>query len=448
MNKSGAKEPKDDSQVKKEGPVQSVKGMRDLLSDEFFSLEGFFEKASEIALYYGFQPIQTPLIEREEAFLRTVGEYTDIVQKETYTFRTKGGDRLILRPEGTAGVMRAYIEHGMHTLPQPVMLFYYGPFFRHENPQRGRQRQFQQFGIEVLGIDKSVADAITIRVLLTILEEAGLKDIIVEINSLGDKECRSQYKKALYAYFKRHIGKLSANEKELLKNNPLRLLDSKNPDIIPLKEKAPEAMDYLTGASKEHFKEVLEYLDTLKIPFRINSNLVRGLDYYSQTVFEFVLEKEEETEKGKESVRIELGGGGRYDYLAKMLGAKKDIPSVGGALGVSRIISLGYGTHLKPRILKKPRVFFIQLGFEAKLQSLGVIEILRKAKLPVRQSLSKDGLSVQLGIAERLKISWVLILGQKEVLEESIIVRNMEDRSQQTVKIADLADYIKKVIAK
>ena len=426
--------------------IQSVKGMKDIRDEEFFAYQGFFEKASEVALYYGFKPIQTPIIEREEIFTRTVGEYTDIVQKEIYSFRTKGGnDKLALRPEGTASIMRAYIEHGMHTLPQPVMLFYFGPFFRHENPQKGRQRELQQFGVEVLGTEKSIADAIVIKVLFAILEEAGINNVVLEINSLGDKECRNAYKKALTAYFKKYTDTLQAQEKEALKNNPLRLLDSKNPEVIKLKENAPESMDYLTGASKQHFKELIEYLDCLEIPYRINSNLVRGLDYYSRTVFEIVFEKSEGPE---EEIRIELGGGGRYDYLAKAMGHKKDIQSVGGALGVSRIISLGLGKNLKPRILKKPKVFFIQLGFEAKLKSLSVIEVLRKAKMTVQQSLSKDGLTVQLAMAERLEIPWVIILGQKEVLENSVIVRNMNDRSQKTIPIPELAEYIKKIVAK
>lgn len=430
---------------KKREPIQSVKGMKDILDDEFFTYQGFFEKASEVAIYYGFKPIQTPILEKEEIFLRTVGEYTDIVQKEIYKVKTKGKDRLVLRPEGTAGIMRSYIEHGMHTLPQPVMLFYYGPFFRHENPQKGRQRQLQQFGVEIIGTDKSIADVIVIKVMLSILEEAGINNVVIDINSLGDKECRNEYKKALTAYFKHHVAKLNIHEKDLIKNNPLRLLDSKNPEITKLLEDAPASMDYLTSESKQHFKEVLECLGRIEIPFRINSNLVRGLDYYSRTVFEIVIEKEEEND---DKTRIEIGGGGRYDHLARTLGHRKDIPGVGGALGVSRLISLGLCKNLKPRILKKPKVFFIQFGFEAKLKSLAVIEILRKARFTVKKSLSKDSLTAQLGMAEHLNIPWVIILGQKEVLENNVIVRNMKDHSQKTIKMDELPDYIKKIIAK
>lgn len=434
--------------------LKSPKGMRDLLGEEYFTYQGFFEKASEIALYYGFKPIETPIMEHEELF-HSAGEYTDVVTKEMYALKAKGSNKYALRPEGTAPVMRAYMEHGMHTWPQPVMLFYGGRFFRHDRPQRGRFREFRQFGIEVIGTDKSIADAMTIKVMACILEEVGIQNIVVDINSLGDKECRNAYKRALTTFFKKHAGKLNAHEKDLLKNNPLRLLDSKNPLLQEIKEEAPTAMEFLTGDSKKHFKEVLEYLDALNIEYQINNTLVRGLDYYSRTVFEFkeqieTTNKEEEKPEDNETkeLPLELGGGGRYNYLGKTLGSKKEIPGVGAALGVDRILMDENIKNLTPRIVKKPKVYFIQLGFEAKLKSLGVIEILRRARLPIRQSLSKDGLSAQLGTAEKLRIPWVIIMGQKEVLENSVIVRNMEDRSQNTVSIDELADYIKKVIAK
>lgn len=427
--------------------LQTPKGTKDILGEEYFSTQGFLEKASEIAMYYGFQPIETPIFEKEEIF-NPVGEYSDIVQKEMYLLKTKGGDHLALRPEGTAPIMRAYIQHGMHAKPQPVMFYYGGPYFRYENPQRGRMREMRQFGLEMLGTDKSIADACVIKVLLTILDEAGLKDMTVHINSLGDKDCRTSYKRALTSYFKKHAGKLNAHEKDVLKYNPLRLLDSKNPALVEAKEEAPESIDYLTGPAKQHFKEVLEYLDSMDITYQMDSTLVRGLDYYSRTVFEIKSSKTNESDEENESANIEVAGGGRYDYLAKALGSKKEVPSVGGAIGISRLISLGYGSKLTPRILKKPKVYFIQLGFEAKLKSLTAIEILRKAKLPIRQSLSKDSLSQQLAMAERLQIPWVIILGQKEVLENTVIVRNMNDRSQKTVSIEKLADYIKKMIAK
>jgi len=447
------------SAKKKESKIlKTPKGMRDLLGEEYFTYQGFFEKASEIALYYGFKPIETPIMEQEELF-HSLGEHTDIVNKELYSIKAKGSNKYALRPEGTAPVMRAYVENGMHTWPQPVMLYYGGSFFRHDRPQRGRFREFRQFGIEIIGTEKSIADAMTIKVMVCILEDVGIKNVVVDINSLGDKDCRTNHKKALTTFFKKHYGKLNAHEKDLLKKNPLRLLDSKNPLLQDLKEEAPTSIEFLTAETKKHFKEVLEYLGALDITYRINNSLVRGLDYYSRTVFEFVEQKQEEekpedkdsqkTQKEvEESIPLSLGAGGRYNYLGRALGFKKDTPGVGGALGVDRILMDESVKNISPRIVKKPKVYFIQLGFEAKLKSLGVIEILRKARLPIRQSLSKDGLSVQLGTAEKLKIPWVIIMGQKEVLEESVIVRNMEDRSQNTVPIKELAEYIKKIIAK
>lgn len=449
--------------AKKQFELKSPRGVHDIMGEEYFSYQGFFEKAEEIALYYGFQPIETPILEQEELFTRSVGEFSDIAQKEMYTLRTRGGDKLALRPEGTAPIIRAYAEHGMHTRPQPVLLYYRGPFFRHDKPQRGRFREFRQFGVEAIGSDKSIVDALIIRLFLAILEEVGITNLTVDVNSLGDKECRTEYKKALVAYFRKHTGKLNTEGKALLKNNPLRLLDSKDPVICELKDEAPETMEFLQGPSKQHFKEVLEYLDSMDVNYRINGNLVRGLDYYSRTVFEIVetqedaenendsdeKEGEKKKEKKEEQPRaLELGGGGRYDLLGKMLGTRRPLPAVGGALGVDRILMHEKVKKLDPRIIKKPKVFFIQLGFDAKLKSLPLIDNLRHAKIPIQQSLSKDKLSVQLASVEKLGVPWVIILGEKEVIDGTVMVRDMHDRSQKTVKQEELVTYLKKHIAR
>lgn len=424
----------------------SVKGMRDLLEGDYFRYLGFFEKASEIALYYGFSPIETPVLEQAELFTAGLGNTTEVVQKEMYTLRTKGGDHLAMRPEATASVLRSYLEHGMQSLPQPVMLYYYGPFFRHDNPQRGRYRELRQFGLEIIGTEKSVADALVIKVILTILEEAGYGKLSVDINSLGDKECRAAYRKELVSYFKKHLSKLNAHQKDLLRENPFRLLDSKDENLEEIKAGVPESVHHLTGPAKQHFKEVLKYLESMDVDYRMNSSLVRGLDYYSRTVFEIF----EPEQKDTEVPPLAIAGGGRYDGLGKLLGSKKPTPAVGGAVGVDRVVTSGLGsTAMASRLLKKPKVFFIQFGFDAKLKSLPIIEALRKARIPIRQSLSKDSLSAQLSMAERMGIPWVIILGQREVIENTIIVRNMESRSQDVVPVAELAEYIKKrIIAK
>lgn len=431
------------NKTNKSEDLQSPKGMRDLIGEELFSFQGFFEKAAEIALYYGFKPIETPILEKEELFSRGVGEGTDIVSKEMFSLKTKGGDHLVLRPEGTAGVMRSYVEHGMFSLPQPLMFYYHGPFFRHENPQRGRYRQLYQFGLEILGTKKSIADATIINLTRIILEEAGITNLKFKINSLGDNDCRGTFRRELVNYYKKNLKSVCADCRERIKTNPIRLLDCKNPNCQEIKKGAPEAIAYLCAPCKAHFKEVLEYLDALGINYEIDNTLVRGLDYYTRTVFEVFVEKT--SPDNEEMLSLALGGGGRYDNLAKALNIKKEIPAVGMSLGVDRITELTSYAKLSPRIVKKPKVFFIQLSFDAKLRSFEVIEALRQAKIPVQHSLSKDSLSAQLGLAEKLGAPFTIILGQKEALDGTVIVRNMDTRSQDTIKVGKLAEYLKKI---
>lgn len=422
--------------------LQVPKGMRDIIGDTYYEMQGFFEKAQEIAMYYGFTPIETPLLEHEEIFLKSSGEGTDIVDKEMYTLKTKGGDKLAMRPEGTAAVMRAYIEHGMRALPQPVMLYYMSSMFRHDNPQKGRYRQHHQFGLEMLGSEKPVADALIIKTTLTILESAGAKDLFVDINSIGDAESRKMYEKELRNYYKKHINDLSAIDRERLKINPLRILDSKDPKTIIINENAPESVTYLSTNAKDHFKRVLEFLDECKIPYRINKSLVRGMDYYTHTVFEIM---ETLTDEDGTTREVAICGGGRYDYLAKAIGHKKEIPGVGVGIGVERVTESSWWKKLTPRVIKDPKIYFIQLGFEARLKSLNILEMLRKAHVPIQQAISKDNLGSQLGQAEKLGLPYVVIFGQKEALDGTVIVRNMTNRSQKIVKIDALCDYLKKL---
>lgn len=420
-------------------PLTSVKGMRDIVDNQYYQFQGFFEKAQEIAVYYGFKPIETPMVEDENVFTSSIGVGTDIVDKEMYTLKTKGGDHLALRPEHTAGLMRSYIEKGMQALPQPLMFYSYGPVFRHDNPQKGRYRQFWQFDMDILGSDKSILDALVIKTAMTILEEAGAKELSVEINSIGDKECRGSYIKELTSFYKKNINSLPAIDRERLKTNPLRILDSKEEKTIELNQNAPETLSHLCPDCKKHFKEVLEYLEECGIPYSINKCLVRGLSYYTRTVFEIV---QEDKETGR---KMAITAGGRYDYLGKQLGSKKDIPAVGISIGVDRIVESSWFANLSPRIIKKPKIYFIQLGFDAKLKSLNVIETLRKGKVAIAQSISKDNLSAQLATAEKMGMEYAIIFGQKEALEDSVIFRNMNTRSQETVKICKLLDYIKSI---
>lgn len=413
--------------------------MRDIIGDDYYKFQGFFEKAQEVAVYYGFTPIETPILEHESTFTTAIGAGTDAIDKEMYSLKTKGGDQLAMRPEGTAGVMRAYIENGMSNQPQPLLFYYYGPMFRHDKPQRGRYRQLYQFGLEAIGSEKSIIDALLIKATVTILEEAGAKDLVVQINSLGDKEDRASYTKELVNYYKKHIGQLSELEQERLKINPLRILDSKDPVTIEINQNAPDIVSHLGAAAKKHFREVLEALDEMGISYQINKNLVRGLSYYTRTVFEIL---EPETE-GIEPLTIAAGG--RYDMLARQLGSKKDAPAMGVGIGVDRVVETTWFKDLAPRIMKKPKVYFIQVGFDAKLKSLNVIEILRKAHIPVMQALSKDSLSAQLAVAEKSGVPYTIIFGQKEAMENSVIVRNMDTRGQDCIPISELHTYLKQL---
>jgi histidyl-tRNA synthetase len=422
--------------------LQAPRGMRDIIGDDYYNHQGFFEKAQEVAEYYGFSPIQTPVVEHEEVFLKGVGDGTDIVDKEMYSLKTGSGTKLALRPEGTAAVMRAYIEHGMQSRPQPLKFYYHSPFFRHDKPQKGRYREFCQFGVEVLGSPKSVLDAMIIKMALVILEEAEVKNIKLKINSVGDTESRKDYIKELTNYYKKFINKMGPEDRERMKTNPMRILESKDPKMAEINAGAPQSVSCLNAASKKHFKEVIECLNEMNIDYDLDHTLVRGLDYYSHTVFEFFTDVKAE---GEETVRsLALGGGGRYDYLAKAMGHKKNIPGVGFALGVDRILE-ATDKKFMPKIKRKEKVYFIQLGNEAKMKSINIIEKLREAKIPVTHALAKDSLGSQLAVAEKLGLPYTIIFGQKEALEDSVIVRDMENRSQKNVPIGKLADYLKKL---
>jgi histidyl-tRNA synthetase len=433
--------------------LQTPKGTKDIFGADYRYRGEIRDKAESIASYYGFSPIATPHIEKEELFTKTLGETSDVIEKQMFAIKTRGGDRLVLRPEGTAGITRAYFEHGMHALPQPVMLYYEGSFFRHEKPQRGRLREFSQFGLEVMGDEDAIADALTIRVISLILSEIGIKSFVVNINSIGDKECAPLYKKDLVAFFRKMTNRLCKDCKKRLRNNPLRVLDCKEEKCAQVREEAPQMFNYLCEECKKHLKNLLEHLDVLEIPYFLDNFLVRGFDYYSRTVFEFFEEKtdqksppkEEKKENEIEGPKIAIAAGGRYDYLGDILG-NRHIPSVGGAIGIERILKILKEQKIKLKQDKPPKVFLIQLGDLAKRKNLVLMEELRKAHIPARHSLSKDNIRNQLKLADTLKVGLALIIGQKEALEEKAIVRDMETGSQEILHFSKVVNYIKEKI--
>ncbi len=363
---------------------------------------------------------------------------TDIVKKEMYTLKTKGGDFLALRPEWTASIARAYLENGMHNRPQPLKLWYFGPCFRYEHPQSGRYRQFWQFGFEVIGERSSVADAQIIQVFYNILKELKIKNHIVELNSIGDSQCRGYYKKVLSKYYRAKADHLCLDCKRRIKENILRVLDCKKDKCAEFKSEAPQILDYLCDECKGHFKEVLEFLDELEIPYSLNSSLVRGLDYYTRTVFEIVPEEDK---------KLSLAGGGRYDDLIKMLGGK-DTPACGAGAGIERIISLMKKQEIDLKETKRTDVFVAQIGNLARRKSLKLLEELRKAKIRTEESFGKDSLRAQLARADRVGAHYTLVIGQKEALENLVMLRDMKTGRQDEIKFEKTTEEIKKRLKK
>lgn len=424
---------------KKSKTPESLRGFRDVLADEQAAWEKIESLARSMTQAYGFGRIRMPVLEQTSLFERSVGKETDIVEKEMFTFVDQGGVKMTLRPEGTAQVARAYIEHGMVNQSQPVKLWYFEPFFRHERPQAGRYRQFYQWGIEAIGSDDPVVDAQIILMTQRFCRDLGL-DVIVQINSLGTPTSRKEYIAELVKYFKQHKKALSETDLKRLTKNPLRLLDSKEPGMEELKANAPQIFDYLDEASKQHFMKVLEYLDETEVPYALNPCLVRGLDYYTKTTFEIVLN----SASTPDLEGLALGGGGRYDGLIPMLGGRENTSAMGAAMGVERLVLAMKAANVMPPRREKIDVFFCQLGEGARRKGLAVYEKFREGGIMVGEAFGKGTLKAQLEIADKLKAPVAVILGQKEVLDGTIIIRDMESGAQEIVDVEKVVGIIAK----
>ncbi len=414
--------------------IQAPKGMHDILPGDQELWAKVRKTAKDIADYYNFLRIDTPLLERSDLFERSIGFQTDIVEKQMFTIKTKGKEELVLRPEATAPVARAFIEHSLgQTLGLPLKLYYEGAMFRYEQPQAGRYRQFHQLGFEIIsGDDDPILDAQIILVFFRFLEGLKIKDVTVGINSIGCKNCRPGYRRELQAFYRGRRGELCEDCKRRLDTNPLRLLDCKVPGCQPVKENAPIAVDHLCNACRSHFRTLLEYVEELGLPYRLDHRLVRGLDYYTKTVFEI-----------SGDGGIALGGGGRYDYLIELLGGKNS-PAVGWAAGLDRIVEFMKAKGIAAASRLKPKPSLIYIGELAKKKSLKLVEELRRAGLEITEMLGRESLNAQLRNADKIHSPYALILGQKEVFEESIIVRDMKSGVQETVPLAKLVEVIKK----
>lgn len=420
--------------MSKRPKFQSPTGMHDILPEEQRYFQKVLNVCENIVDYYSFQRIDTPILENTELFSKGTGVSTDVVQKQMFSLRTKGGDSLTLRPEFTPGIIRAYIENGMQILPQPIKLYSYGPVFRYEHSQAGRYRQFHQFNLEVIGEESPIIDAQIIQIFYNILQELKLKNLIVQINSIGDNQCRPYYKKLLVSYFKSREQSLCVDCRRRLRENPLRVLDCKEEKCQRIVSQAPQIIDHLCESCHRHFKGVLEFLDEIELPYQLNPYLVRGLDYYTKTVFEIFGENPKRTEGEEPSVGNALVAGGRYDNLIKLLGGE-DTKATGAAMGMERVIAaLKLKGIMSPKSASSP-IFLAQLGNLAKRKSLKLLEDFRKAKIQVAESFGRDSLKAQLKIADKVEAQYTLILGQKEALDGTIIIRDMKIGKQETVKL-------------
>ena len=417
--------------------TQAPKGMHDILPEEQKYWRYILKKAESLVEDYSFEKIETPIVESTELFIRSAGQGSDIVEKEIYNFKTRGGDDLALRPEATASVVRAYLENGMNVRPHPAKLYYHGPMFRHAQPQQGRYRQFHQFGVETIGDASEIIDAELIFLAYKLLNSLGLDNYNVHINSMGDSSCRPAYLRTLKDFYKNRLKKVCAQCRIRYKKNVLRMLDCKEEGCKEAGKDAPPIIDFLDDDCKLHFKRVLEILDEAKIPYILNPRLVRGLDYYTRTVFEFLPEENIEAQST-------VIGGGRYDRLIDFMGGSRT-PAAGWSMGMERVIlAIKQKNVSVPEVGIKPKVFLVQLGDAAKKKSLTLFENLRKAGVEVKSSLGRDSIKSQLRIANRLGVKYTLIFGQKEALEDTIIVREMETGIQETILLDKIVEDIKK----
>ena len=419
------------SKIKKP-TFQSVKGMHDILPQDQFIWEKIRETVTGVAKHYNFSRIDTPILEKVDLFERGVGGATDIVEKQMFVVETENKEKLALRPENTAGVARAYIEHGLSHLGHPLKLYYIGPMFRYEQPQEGRFRQFYQAGVEILGGDSdAIYDAQSILVFYRILEDLKINKLNIQINTVGCRNCRPPYRKKLQAYYKNK--NVCKDCKRRVVANPLRVLDCKEKICQPVKKEAPTMLDNICAYCNNHFREVLEYLDELKLPYALNNSLVRGLDYYNRTVFEIYAS----------GFDFALGGGGRYDYLVEILGGRPT-SAVGWAMGLERAALVLKKKEVVFSEKVKIPVFFVHIGDQAKKKSLSLIEALRQGRVSVKESLGKDSLKSQLRLADREGSKLALIFGQKEAFEDSIIIRDLQTGAQETVLLSKVVEEVKK----
>ncbi|AMA72170.1 MULTISPECIES: histidine--tRNA ligase [Aneurinibacillus] len=405
--------------------IQVPRGTADVLPGEIELWQYIEDKARDICRRYNYSEIRTPVFEHTELFQRGVGETTDIVEKEMYTFEDRGGRSLTLRPEGTASTVRAYIEHKMYGSPQqPTKLYYIGPMFRYERPQAGRMRQFTQFGVEAIGSNDPAIDAEVIALAMRLYEELGLKKLHVELNSLGDAESRKAHREALIKHFTPHIHEFCSDCQSRLTRNPLRILDCKKDADKEVMKTAPTILDYLNEASKSYFEKVKKHLDDLGIAYVVNPNLVRGLDYYTHTAFEIM-------ERGIGAVST-ICGGGRYNGLVQEIGGN-DMPGIGFAMSIERVLLALKTQGVELPIDQGLDCFVIGLGEAAEEKAFLLLNEMRRQGLTADKDYLGRKMKAQMKAADRLQAKVVVIIGEDELSRDIVVLKNMETGDQQEV---------------
>jgi histidyl-tRNA synthetase len=420
--------------------IQAIRGMNDILPEKTIFWRAVEQKLSTILSTYGYQEIRLPLLEKTALFQRVIGEVTDIVEKEMYTFEDRNGENLSLRPEGTAGCVRAMIEHGLlrNTLQK---IWYSGAMFRHERPQQGRYRQFYQLGVEIYGLSTADIDAEILLMTARFWQVLGLKNLELQINSLGSSAARATYREKLVEYFSNNLEQLDEDSQRRLHTNPLRILDSKNPDLKTLIENAPKLLDYLDDESKKHFEQLQMFLNAAGLKYTINPRLVRGLDYYNKTVFEWVT-----TKLGSQGT---VCAGGRYDGLVEQLGGH-NTPAIGFALGFERLMALLEADNLLENTDKnQPHIYLMMVGDEALEKGLTLAEQLRNEFPQLRLITHCGGGSFknQFKKADKSGAKWALILGETELNNQQIGFKYLrEEQPQQSFSQLDLISHLKSLL--
>ncbi len=414
--------------------IKAPRGTHDILPSETYRWHAIEEQIKKICLEFGYKEIRTPMFESTELFERGVGDTTDVVQKEMYTFLDKGGRSITLKPEGTSPIVRSFVENSIYANPQPTKLYYLYPCFRYEKPQAGRLREFHQFGIEVFGSYTASVDAEVISLAMTLLSRLGVSGVELNINSIGCPNCRKSYNEKLKDYFRPHLNELCETCRERFEKNPLRILDCKNDDCKKIYNDAPVLLDNICDDCSNHFESLKKYLEIMEIPYNVDATIVRGLDYYTKTVFEIISKNE-----GSEGT---ICGGGRYDGLVSEIGGP-EMPGVGFGMGLERLLLVLESIGKLPENEENPEIFLANIGENADLYVQKLVLDLRKDGISAERDYGARSLKAQMKYANKIGARFSAVVGDDDITKGALNVKNMETGESEEVPTEKLSDFLK-----